>query len=327
MTRLCLPLPLLLMALLMAGGTARAQDAGGYAASFLRRELMAREIAMAGVFTPFAAGGSALFSNSSALARLERPIAAVTYSYLPSGQELYAAGYGHGIGRFAGVSVGMTGYGVGNVRSYSADEKPLGTIGSRDLAFSLGGGLAIGPGNVGATIRYLRSGPTGIDGGYSGYTLDLSGSLDIDERFFFSLAMNNVAGEMKGPREIAPWNTRIGGAYLYSLDERNDTMRIDPSGTPMTRHLAPRAYILGVVEARTAAYSDAPRWSFAGEWVPLIQLSLGVRAGFSTQGDVSAGFFYNLPVDFTRDLRFDVATRRDFEYGELSYHATLTAGF
>jgi hypothetical protein len=315
------------LATLLAAATLRAQSVGGYAASYLRREIVAREISMGGTFVPFMPGGSAIFSNSAALPGLDNPTAIASLSILPNGQRLNAFGFGMPIGGAGGVSAGLMSYGVSDIQGYTADERPLGTIGSSELAFSVGGGLTIGPGSLGATIRYLHSSISGTDGNASGYTVDLSGALALDERYFFSLALNNVAGEMKGPREIAPWNTRFGAAWLLPMEERTETSRLDPSGITRTRKLRPRAYLLLATEMRLAQYDSTPGFGFAGEWVPAVDFPVGIRAGFNTRGDISAGFGYDVPVDFVDALRLEVAARRDFELGDITTHVTITAAF
>ena len=304
-----------------------AQIVGGYAASYLRRAVVAREVAMGGTFVPFAPGGSAIFTSSAALTGLDYPTALASLSILPNGQRLDAFGFGMPLGDVAGISAGILSYGVSGVQGYTADERPLGTIGSSDLAFSVGGGLAIGPGSLGATIRYLHSSLSGAEGSATGYTVDLSGALALADRYFFSLELDNLAGEMKGPRELAPWSTRLGASWLLPMEERTETSRLDPTGITRTRRLPPRAYLLLAGEVRLAQYDSTPAVGVAGEWVPAVGFPLGIRAGFDTRGDLSAGFGYGVPVDFVDDLRLEVAARRDFELGDITTHVTITAAF
>ncbi len=320
-------MPLCIVALFSGGDAARAQSSGGYAASYLRRTLLAREIAMGGAFAPFAAGGSAIFSNSAALPGLEHQTALASLSILPNGERFRAFGYGMPVGSFAGISAGILGYGISDVQGYTADERPTGSIGSEDFAFSLGGGLTIGPGALGATVRYLRTTLSGTDGSASGYTVDLSGSLTLDDRYFFSLALNNIAGETKGPRELAPWNTRLGASYLLPMEERSESSRLDPSGIIRTRRLRPRAYLLLATEMRLGQYEAEPNYSLALEWVPVVTFPIGLRGGYNTLGDFAFGFSYDLPVEFVNDLRIELAARRDYELGDISSHITISAAF
>jgi hypothetical protein len=292
---------------------------------------------MGGTFVPFASGAPAIFSNSAALAHLEGPTAAISGAFLPFGEQFQMIGYGMGIGEFSGIGASIVKYGISDVPSYSADEQRIGTTGSQELAVSLGAGLGIGPGSVGATVRYLHFSPEGVGGKLTGYTVDLSGTVMFETAFlkqdwaFFSVALNNIAGELTGPRDLIPLDARFSGAYLYPLEERSTTTRIDPSGLVTTRRLRPRSYLLGAVEVRMSQFDSTPTVSGALEWAPLAEspVPFGLRLGFNSLADLAFGFFVDItpPVDFARDLRLDVATRRDYERGDITSHVTFTVEF
>lgn len=287
---------------------------------------------MGGAFVAFASDPGSLFSNSAALAGLEHPVAALSASFLPYQQRVALAGVGVPLGGSCGVSVSLMSYSLGGYQGYAREELPTGPFSSTDLAFSVGGGIGLGPGKLGATLRYLNSSLSGIEGGASGYAVDLSGTMEFDRRFFFALSLNNVAGELKanyddGPRERVPWNTRLGAAYLIPFEERTATIRLDPSGIAAVEPRRPRSYLLLATEVRASDLDSSIGFSGAAEYVPLVEIPLGFRIGFTSQGDIGSGFFYTLPVEFTRDLRIDYSARRDYEVGEVSHHVTISAGF
>lgn len=323
---------------LAAAVASHAQEVGGYAGAYLRRALGASDVGMGGAFVPFVSNGdgSAILGNSAALARLERPTLLISYSSLPFQQQVQSLGFGMRFGEFLGLGVGVVSFGGAPVESYDAREQSLGRISSRDLAFSMGAGMAIGPANLGATIRYLRFIPGNGDLSPSGYSLDLNGTWEFEQvvtrRDWLAAAVSvkNVAGEMTNVHDVIPLTLHLGGAYLHPLDDdRVTTTRLDPSGLVSTRRIKPRSYILGSVEARLTQYDSTPTISVGMEWAPVAEVPFGVRLGFDTRSDIAGGFFVSLapPVDFARNIRLDFASRRDFELGDISYHITLAAGF
>lgn len=304
---------------------------------------------MGGAFVPFVSrgDGSAILGNSSALARLEHTTLLFSYSSLPFSSEidqrLQAFGYGMRVGEFLGLGASVVSYGIGNVKWYDANDQPHDqpgtTISSNDLAVSLAAGMAIGPANIGATVRYLRFVPGNGEAAPSGYALDLSGTWEFEQVLTrrdwlaASVIVDNVAGEMTDIHEILPVTVRAGGAYLYPLDEdRTTSARLDPSGQIITRREKPRSYILGSLEAEFTQHDTTavtPTLAGALEWVPLPQVPFGLRLGFNTREDIAGGFFVSVapPVDFARTIRLDAAARRDAEVGSVSFHVTLTSQF
>lgn len=337
--RFARPISLLLTLHAMACMGVFAQETGGYAGAYLNRALLAQDVALGGTYTPFPVSASAIFNNSANLARLQHPTFLLSTSLLPHDQSIYLIGFGMKLGDAAGLSFGMLSYGIDDVEAYNADEQRIGTASSRDMAFSVGGGLAIGPANIGATFRYLTfstlvDGNVGqVEGTTGGYSVDLSGTMEFETNLlrrdwlFFSVALNNIAGELRAGHDRIPLNTRLGASYLFPLEEDAMTFRPDPSGLPATQRLKPRAYVLGAFETRLAEFENDPTYSFAVEAVPLANVPVGLRAGTNSLGDVSGGFFLAVPWEFARNLRIDLASRRDYELGDITHHITLAGGF
>jgi hypothetical protein len=320
--------------LLLTSTLADAQWTGGYAAAFLNRSAFAQEVARAGTFTPFAPDASAIFSNAATLALLDRPSATFAASSAPLSQRSAALGIGMRIAQSGGIGVGVQHYGIGTIIQRDEAGRNIGTTGDQWLGVSLGGALKIGPGSLGATIRYIREDIGGVENGASGYAMDLSGAITFSQQFFFALGINNIAGEMvpsytSGRHEQIPLDVRLGAAYLYSLEDRVVAARPDPTGIERKSQLRPSRYVLALAEARMLEVESDVRLSAAIETVPVDFVDLGIRLGVNSAGDLTFGFLYRLPVDFTDELRIDYAIRRDYEYDntQLTHHVTLTAGF
>jgi hypothetical protein len=330
-----LPLPILCaLWLLLQGSVLYAQSQGGAAASYLRRSVLAQEIGMGGAFNPFAPDGSVIFSNSATLPLLKRPAVSASYSKLPLNQGFTLLGFGTGIGEFAGIGFGVMSYGISDVSRRNGGGQEFGTTGNKELALSVGGGLTIGPGSIGATVRYMRQDFTGTEAPSNGYAVDLSGTISFREQIFFAFSMNNIAGEMRATYDPGihwqiPWDARLSGSYLLPLEEQTVPVRLDPSGIPSSRRVKPHTYLLGVIEGRTQLDSVTVV-SLAVEAVPVVLapgFDFGLRLGWNSRSDLSAGFLVQLPVGFTDQLRLDYAIRREFELGDITHHVSLTAGF
>jgi hypothetical protein len=305
---------------------------GGYAGAPTRREDLPQEAAMGGAFTTISPNASTIFANSAYLAHIHNLSVSFATAALPWGQGTSMAGIALGFDDVAGIGLGISSYGVDDAQGRTIFGQQTGPLSSRDLTISIGGGLALGPGGVGATIHYLRRDLSGAEGTENGYAVDLSGTLTLAERFQFAVGLNNVAGSMSaayesGPRERIPWNTKLGFAYIHALEEpREEIIRPDPSGTRIVRRSLPETYVMGTVETKLTEF-DAPVIGFAAESVPVQGLGLGLRLGANTLGDFAFGFFYTLPNStIGHDVRFDGAARVDYLLGDISYHGMITIG-
>lgn len=321
----------LLLAVPASSAMMHAQEVGGYAWSFLRRAQPARETALAGVCVPNTSGSGAIFNNGAALAFQRRTTATLSTSFLPLGQRLDMGGVAFGFDETAGLGVGVARYGVGNVKGYNAAGTYLGAVGGQDIAISVAGGMRIGPGAVGATLRYLRFDPQGTDlEGTSGYAVDLSGTMAFDEviaerdALMASAVIENLAGEQKGPSRPSASGVRLSGAYLYPLGHAPDVpVRTAPTGIPEVRRGAPTAYVMGVIEIRTPQYDPLPpSLGVAVEWA-LAEAPIGLRLGWNSATDLTAGFFIRWPAD----LVIDVAATRDAPTSSVAGTTTLTFTF
>jgi hypothetical protein len=317
---------------LLAAAPAMAQRVGGYAGASLRTPVFAPEIALGGVSVPFAPDASTLFSNSSALAWIDGPTTTASWSSPAFGVIGVAAlGAAMPVGRFAAVGAGVTTIGTTEQPRFDDRRQRIGSFSDRELGLVLGGALSIGPGSVGATLRMLRRGLSGYEATNTGYAVDLAGTLAFEERFYVGMTLANIAGEMVAGestlRERIPWEARLSATYVQSLEERIESLRLDPSGTPTTQQMRPKAYVLGAAGVRMAQIDSLPVFALGVEAVPLATIDLGFRAGLNTSGEVSGGFLYRLPVEFARELRIDYAVRWHDGPGDLTHHVGLSAGF
>lgn len=312
--------------------SAMAQRVGGYAGASLRAPQFANEIALGGMNVPFAPDASALFTNSSALSWLERPAVSLTWSSATLG--LIGSGAlsaAMPVGRFAAVGIGISTMSSGEQVAYDGRRQRVGTFVDRELTFVAGGSLTVGPGSLGTTIRMLRRDISGRGVSNQGYAVDLSGTLEFAERFYVGATIANIAGEMVAGestlRERIPWEARLNGTYVHALDQRSETSRMDPSGMPVTSRARPRTYILATAGVRMAQVDSLPSIGLAVEVVPLASLELGFRAGVNSESNISGGFLYRLPVEFTSELRVDYSVRWNGDLSDITHHVGITAGF
>lgn len=305
--------------------------AQGYAGSFLRRGDAPAEAAMSGTLNPWSASPALLFTNGAALTRLQGIGAIFSASILTAPQRTFQTGIAAPIGQVGGIGVGVTSYGVSDIDQRLIDETSLGFTSSQELAMTVAGGMKIGPGSIGGTLRYLRYDLSGVDGGSWGLTMDISGTLTFREQLLFAVSLNNIAGTMNasyrdGLHEKIPYEARLSTTYVHPLEKRTATERTDPSGTLHVRQLQPRRYILGIGEIRVGEFDQAIIVGGGIEAVP-VQLSenagMGLRAGINSRGDMSFGFFLDAPIDLGNHPRLSFGTRRDYDRGEFTMHAGL----
>lgn len=307
-------------------------EPGGLAGAPFRRTILPSQASLAGASHVVFPDATTLFTNSALLARITEPQVAAGVSLLPFRQQQQTLCGAYAFDGVAGLGIGITRYGVSGIAGRAQNGQKLGELSSQDLALIAGAGLNIGPGNVGATVRYLRRDVSGIEGPENGYSVDLSGSIAFQERFFLSSSISNVAGGMiaaygNGPKEVIPWQGRFGASYLLPFSEPEvELLHPDPSGQITQRSGPPKEYLIGMVETTIGQFSSQPAVSVAAECVPYRGVDLGFRLGFSTVGDAAFGLFLTPPLD-GQNLRFDFAARRDYEFGGITWHVMVSKRF
>lgn len=323
----------LLLLLFLSSSELLAQ--GGYAGSFLRRTDSPAEAAMGGTLNPWTANAAILFRSGAALTHLERRSAFLSASILPSPQKGVQAGVAANLGKTGGIGLGITSYSITGIELRGIDERPLGTTSSSDMAMTVAGGIKIGPGSVGGSLRYLRYDIEGLDGASWGLTMDVSGTLTFREHLIFTVELGNIAGEMNasyrtGLREAIPYEARLGVSYAWPLKEETTPERVDPSGRIAMRKLRPRTYILGTGGIRISEFEEELIVEGAIEVVPTElakDAGLGFRTGLNSRGDLAFGLFVDAPIELGEHPRFSIASRRDYDLGEFSMHGGLEFHF
>lgn len=305
---------------------------GGAPANFLLRGDSPSEAAASGTLNTWSPSPALVFRNGAALTRLDRIGFFFAASSLPAPQSASQFGVATNLGSAGGVGLGISSYGVDNIDRRFANGERKGMASSSDLAVVLSGGLKIGPGSIGGSLRYVRYDLSGEDASSWGATMDLSGTLAFEERLIFALEVNNVAGSMNAsyadrlPVQIPP-DARFGATYVLPLEERDTVERIDPSGHPSVRSLRPRTYVLATGDIRVGEETyDAPILGLAIEAVPALiapNAGVGFRTGFNSRGDIAFGLFVDAPIDIGEQPRLSFGSRRDYDRGEFSMHFGL----
>ncbi len=301
-------LAILVSAIVLAPAPSRAQEVGGYTGAFLRRAVSAQETGMAGAFVPFNSNSSAVLVGGAALTNLDGSSATFSTWFLPYRQRLDLAGAAFRLPGGTGLGISIARYGITDIPLYDRQERTTGLGNGTDLAVSASGGLRIGPGAIGATLRYLRFDADAVDGS-AGYAVDLSGLLEFESAFnerdwlIASLLVANIAGEQSNGHHPAAAAVRLGGAYVYPLEQdRYLATREDPSGIPATSRQRPQAYLMGAVEVRMAQLDSlAPSITFGAEWA-LAEAPVGLRLGVNTRTGIAAGFMLRWPANVTVDV-------------------------
>lgn len=326
-----IPLIVLMLCVPLCVATAQTEP-GGLAGAPFRRTLLPSEASLAGASHVVFPDATTLLTNSAALARTTGGGVAAAISLLPFQQQQQTLCGSYAIDGVAGFGLGITRYGVSGIAGRTITGQKLGELSSQDLAVAVGAGLNIGPGNVGASVRYLRRDVSGIDAPENGYSVGLSGSIAFQERLFISTSLSNVAGGMiasyqDGPKEVIPWHGRFGAAYLLPFSEPElEEQHPDPSGQIHRESGPPKEYLIGTVEATMGQFSKQPAVSIAAECVPYRGIDLGFRLGFSSVGDAAFGLFLTPPID-SQNLRLDFAARRDYEFGGITWHVMISKRF
>jgi hypothetical protein len=208
--------------LLGMAGTASAaakSNAGATGAAFLKIGVGARAAALGGAYTALADDASAVAWNPAGLAAVKQAQAtAMRAQWLQGTESNFLAGaVPTSVGTFA---LGVRSFSVDGLERRTADTAANeGTFDSRDDAYTLGYGIAIGRFGLGAGLTYIRQ---TLDGAAASAPAgDLGATWKTADKLTLGLAARNLGGDIKFDREGDPLPRVVSlGAALSAAHDR-----------------------------------------------------------------------------------------------------------
>ncbi len=274
---------------------------GGYAESYLIRDVSARAIALGGAYTAVSNDPATLFYNPAGLVWLSNRASFVTsYSFLEFGRTQSSIAWGQTMFDNFGFGFGINSYTTGQFTARNELGVSLGTY--TDWQYSIVGGAAynIEFASIGLNAKYLSHSLVGGNFGANGFSLDLGSKFNVMDMFSFGLAIQNFAGLMfwnTGDREtdMLPFTVRAGVAMEYGLNDEEYTRRSTVTGEPELEYIPATRYILVSADAVLTQYEEGPSIIIGVEAVP--HELIAFRAGINILGDkLGAWKFFPMTV-------------------------------
>jgi len=262
---------------------------GGYAQSYLFRNVGARAISMGGAYTAVVNDPSSIYFNPAGLGFLnDDPIIQSTITNLSLNRTQSNLMYGQKLSDEFGIGFGINTLTSGTFTARDIQGNPVGQL--NDLQYNLALSMAYKNDVVsfGSTIKYLKNNLQGSNIFGTGFALDLGTKINVADLFSFGVAVQNLSGMMFWNtelvnKEIIPYSVRTGIAMEFGLNEEEITSRNSVDGEIETYIVPASRYILLSMDAVLNQFENSPRLNMGVEIVPIEFLAL--RGGLSLYGE------------------------------------------
>jgi hypothetical protein len=281
---------LMLLAIVINPNTISAQIAGGgYAESYLLRNVNARPISMAGAYTAIANDPSAIYYNPAGLASLtDRPNFSSMYTFLEYGRTHSSLAWGQNMMEDFGFGFGINNFTSGSFMARDIKGNPLGDRTAWQFSATAAGAYTLEFFSVGASLKYLSNSLESSGVRADGFGLDLGTKFNVMDLFTVGVSMQNIASMMFWNTEseesnLLPYTVRAGVAMEFGLNENIYITRSTVSGELEEVYEPATRYILVGVDAVLTQHENGPTVVLGVEAVP--HEVIAFRGGLSVLGD------------------------------------------
>jgi hypothetical protein len=271
----------------------QAQTAGGgYAESYLLRNVGARAISMAGAYTAISNDPSAIFYNAAGLGFTEQvPMISTSYSVLEFGRTHSAIAWSQsfeGLEDF-GFGLGINNFTTGSFVARDVKGNKLGNVTDWQFAINAAMAYRMEFASFGVNLKYLANSMEGTGVRADGVSMDIGTKFNILDLFSFGMSVQNIGGLMfwntkaNNTDFLLPYTVRTGVAMEFGIDEDAYETRTTSRGDLESVYVPATKYVLISIDAVMTQYENAPEILLGIEAVPHNMLAF--RAGLALAGD------------------------------------------
>jgi hypothetical protein len=286
----CLPLiPLLLLG---ASLSCQAQSAGGgYAESYMLRDVGARAISMGGAYTAISNEPMTIFYNPAGLGFMEAvPVINTCNSFLEFNRTHSTIAWSQsfeGLENF-GFGFGINNYTSGAFMARNIKGDPIGEMTDWGYALNAAAAYRLEFASLGVAVKYLSNTLQGSGTSANGFAVDIGTKFNIMDLFSVGVCIQNISGMMfwntkTAPADLIPYTIRTGVAMEFGLNEESYTTRSTVSGEMESYFVPATKYVLLSLDAVLTQYENAPSLQMGIEVVPHEYVAF--RGGLSLAGD------------------------------------------
>lgn len=305
------------------------ENNGGYAETYLLRNVGARATSMGGAYTAISNEPSAIFYNPAGIAFLpNKPMLMASVANLDLGRTHSSLAYAQTLNEEFGFGLALNSINSAQFAQRDLQGNQTGTLQDWQYSLHLAAAYRKESVSIGAAIKYLNHSLVGANIYATGAALDIGTKFDILDMFTFGASVQNIGSIMTWNQydfegaisEILPYNVRTGVAMEFGLNEDYYVTRSREDGSVRQVYVPPTRYILVSLDAVMFQYDKNPNFVLGVEAVPYEMVAL--RGGISLYGqnDGEIGFlpmnywsgglsfkpiFENLPLKFNIDYSFN----------------------
>lgn len=277
--------------LILSSETFSQTYAGGYAESYLQRNVGARQIGMAGAYSAIANDPMTVFYNPAGLAFFsDETMISSSHSILQFGRTHSAIAWGQSFEQVKdfGFGFGINNFTSGAFQGRDVMGRPTGELRDWQLAFVGSAAYKMEYASVGMSVKYLSNSLAGSDIAAQGYAVDLGTKFNVMNLFSAGIVVQNLSGMMfwnteSDEYELLPYTVRAGIAMEYGLNEETFVRRSPITGEPEEVYLPATRYILVGVDAVLNQFENGPTIVLGVEAVP--DEIIAFRGGIALAGD------------------------------------------
>ena len=313
----------LLCSLLLSTEVQSQQSGGGYAESFIYRNVGARAVAMGGAYTAIANEPNAIFYNPAGLAFFSpNPTVSTYVSSLGLGRTQSAIAWGQEVEDNFGIGFGINSMFSGSFIARDIKGNPIGEMSDMQYEFVAAGSYRIEFASMGASLKYINNNLTGSEYYGHGYSLDIGTKFDVMNMFTVGIAVQNISGLMfwntpGDDNEALPYVVRAGVAMEYGFNDKLYETRSTVTGELEMVYEPATRYVLVGIDVVFNQFQMSPNFVLGVEAVP--HELVAFRGGISLYGE-DLGVPQILPMNIWGG---GISIRPDLSDYELPFDAHL----
>ncbi|MDQ1265031.1 MAG: PorV/PorQ family protein [Bacteroidota bacterium] len=230
-------------------------DGGGYAESYLLRDVGARAISMAGAYTAIANEPSAIFYNPAGLGFFNnQPSVMTMLTPMDLGRSQQAIAWGQSLFENFGIGIGFNSFYGGSFTARDVKGNIRGDYSAWSYEFLGAASYSIEFASVGFALKYLTDNLVGSQTYANGYSMDIGMKFNVMDMFSFGISVKDFAGMMfwntlEKTAESLPFSIRTGLAMEFALNQDSYQTRTNEEGELITEYIPSTRFILVSMDA------------------------------------------------------------------------------
>ena len=298
-------------------------EGGGYAESYLLRNIGGRPTAMAGAYSAISNEPNTIFYNPAGLSGLStQPMFSSMHTFMEWGRTHTSLAWGQNFFDNWGFGAGINNFTTGSFTARDIKGNPLGDFTDWQFAFFGGASYRMEFASMGVAVKYLSHNLVNSDYRADGFAFDLGSKFNVMDMFNFAVSIQNISAMMfwntpSGEDDLLPYTIRTGIAMEYGMNDEEYQTRNTVTGELETVYVPSTKYILVGIDAVLTQFENAPRFILGVEGVP--HELIAFRGGIAVLGD-NKGVYGLFPMT---DWGLGVSLRPDHEELQLPFKINI----